>query len=90
MRFFFIFSMATRDFLHIDYDLGSDCIFDDDSEYIPSSGTLDDSCDEIQPFPRKKKCASSKKKSSRKPSTSRSLALDDADSDDDIPLACLV
>ena len=31
-----------------------------------------------------------KKHSSPKPSTSRSLALDDADSDDDIPLARLV
>ena len=28
MCFFFIFRMATRDFLHTDYDLGSDCISD--------------------------------------------------------------
>ena len=52
--------MATRDFLHTDYDLGSDCISDDDCEYIPSTGTSDESADEIQPSPRKKKCASSK------------------------------
>ena len=91
--------MTTRDFLDADHDLDSDCISDDDSEYIPS--TSHDSGDEVQPSPKKKKClpskakssakpSCSKAKSSAKPSCSRTLALDDSDSDDDIPLARLV
>ncbi|GFO36069.1 PiggyBac transposable element-derived protein 2 [Plakobranchus ocellatus] len=68
----------------------SDCISDDDSEYLPSSS---DSGDEVQPSPRKKKRVSIKNKSIEKlgarPSCSRSLDKEDSDPEDHIPLAHL-
>ncbi|GFR68190.1 hypothetical protein ElyMa_005602200 [Elysia marginata] len=80
--------MATQDFLDTYQNLDSDCISEDDSEYVPSSS---DSGDEIQPSPRKKKRVPQKAKplakSAAKPSCSRALNKEDSDSEDDIPLA---
>lgn len=80
--------METQDFLAQQLEFDSDCISDDDSEYLPSSDS--DSGDEIEPSPRKKKRLTSGP-STNQPSTSRRLSFSNENSDnEDIPLAQLI
>ena len=78
--------MASRDFIESNDGLYSDVsLSDDDSDDSPSSES--DSGDEIAPSPRKKSKVKFSKKQSEGPKTSRSLFVEEADSENDIPFA---
>ena len=78
--------MASRDFIESNDRLYSDgSLSDDDSDY--SSSSESDSGDEIAPSPGKKSKVKFSKKQSKGPKTSRSLFVEEADSEDDISLA---
>ena len=78
--------MASHDFIESNDGLYSDVsLSSDDNDYSPSSES--DSGDEIAPSPRKKSKVKFSKKQSEGPKTSRSLFMEEVDSEDDIRLA---
>ena len=78
--------MASHDFIESNDGLYSDVsLSSDDNDYSPSSES--DSGDEIAPSPRKKSKVKFSKKQSEGPKTSRSLFVEEVDSEDDIRLA---